>query len=260
MTTADTSAAAVLAERRDGVLVFTLNRPQARNAVDNAVATGVAAALEELDADGSLRVGIITGAGGFFCAGMDLKAFVRGESPRAGDRGFAGICQRPPEKPVIAAIEGFALAGGLEIALACDLLVAARGAKLGIPETKRGLAAAAGGLLRLPKRIPYHVAMQMALTGEPISAERAYEVGLVVELCDPGTALDAALRIGGVIAANGPLAVRVSKQIIRAALDWQEAEAWQRQSELTGPVFASADAREGAVAFAEKRPPVWQGR
>jgi enoyl-CoA hydratase len=260
MTTADSGAAAVLAERRDGVLVITLNRPHARNAVDAAVAGGVAAALDELDADGALQAGVITGAGGFFCAGMDLKAFVRGESPRAGDRGFAGICQRPPEKPIIAAVEGFALAGGLEIALACDLVVAARGARLGIPETRRGLAAAAGGLLRLPRRIPYHVAMQMALTGEPISAERAYEVGLVVELCEPGAALDRALRLGGLIAANGPLAVRVSKRIIRSAVDWEESEAWSRQSELTAPVFSSADAREGAMAFAEKRPPVWQGR
>ncbi|HEY2706216.1 MAG TPA: crotonase/enoyl-CoA hydratase family protein [Candidatus Dormibacteraeota bacterium] len=260
MTTADTSAAPVIAERRDGVLVITLNRPGARNSVDAAVAAGVAAALDELDADSTLHAGIITGAGGYFCAGMDLKAFVRGESPRAGDRGFAGICQRPPEKPIIAAVEGFALAGGLEIALACDLVVAARGARLGIPETKRGLAAAAGGLLRLPRRIPYHVAMQMALTGEPITAERAYEVGLVVELCEPGAALDAALRLGGLIAANGPLAVRVSKQVIRSAMDWDESEAWTRQSELVGPVFSSADAREGAVAFAEKRPPVWQGR
>jgi enoyl-CoA hydratase len=259
MTTADTGAAAVLAERRDGVLVITLNRPQARNAVDAAVATGVAAALEELDSDAELKVGIITGAGGYFCAGMDLKAFVRGESPRT-DRGFAGICQRPPEKPVIAAVEGFALAGGLEIALSCDLIVAARGARLGIPEVKRGLAAAAGGLLRLPKRIPYHVAMLMALTGEPLAAERAYEVGLVVELCEPGAALDAALRIGGLIAANGPLAVRVSKRILQSAIDWEEPDAWKRQAELIEPVFTSADAKEGAIAFAEKRAPVWQGR
>jgi enoyl-CoA hydratase len=260
MATADTSAPAVLAERREGVLVITINRPGARNSVDSAVANGIAAALEELDSDDALRVGIVTGAGGFFCAGMDLKAFVRGDVPRAPGRGFAGICERPPEKPVIAAVEGFALAGGLEIALACDLVVAARGARLGIPETKRGLAAGAGGLLRLPKRIPYHIAMWMALTGEPLSAERAHEVGLVVELCDPGAALDTALRLGGLIAANGPLAVRVSKQVIRSAVDWSEAEAWQRQAELIAPVFTSADAREGAVAFAEKRAPVWQGR
>ncbi|MEA2670237.1 MAG: enoyl-CoA hydratase, partial [Chloroflexota bacterium] len=234
--------------------------PEVRNAVNAALAEGVAQALDELDGDDDLAVGVLTGAGGFFCAGMDLKAFVRGESPRAGDRGFAGTCQRPPDKPIIAAVEGFALAGGLEIALACDLVVAARGARLGIPETRRGLAAAAGGLLRLPRRIPYHVAMWMALTGEPISAERAYEVGLVVELCEPGAALDTALRLGGLIAANGPLAVRVSKRIIRSAVDWEESEAWGRQSELTAPVFSSADAREGATAFAEKRPPVWQGR
>jgi enoyl-CoA hydratase len=260
MTTAGTSASAVLAERGDGVLVITINRPQARNSVNTEVATGIAAALEELDADSGLRVGVLTGADGFFCAGMDLKAFMRGESPHAGDRGFAGICRRGPGKPVIAAIEGFALAGGLEIALSCDLIVAARGARLGIPEVKRGLAAGAGGLFRLPRRIPYHVAMQMALTGEPISAERAHELGLVVELCEPGGALDAALRLAALIAANGPLAVSTSKQIVRSALDWDEAEAWEQQSPLIGRVFSSADAREGAVAFAEKRPPVWQGR
>jgi enoyl-CoA hydratase len=260
MSTADTTAPAVLATRHDGVLVITLNRPEARNAVDGALATGVAAALDELDADDSLKVGILTGAGGFFCAGMDLKAFVRGESAYAGDRGFAGICLRPPEKPLIAAVEGFALAGGLEIALSCDLVVAARDARLGIPEAKRGLVAGAGALIRLPKRVPYHVAMWLALTGEPISAERAHEIGLVVELCEPGTALDAALRLGGIIAANAPLAVRISKQLVKAAVDWEEAEAWERQRELVQRVFTSEDAREGAVAFAEKRAPRWQGR
>lgn len=260
MATADTSAPAVLAERRDGVIVITINRPHARNSVDSSVATGIAAALEELDGDGALRVGVITGAGGFFCAGMDLKAFVRGDVPRVQGRGFAGICERPPDKPLIAAVEGFALAGGLEVALSCDLVVAARGARLGIPEVKRGLAAGAGGLLRLPKRIPYHVAMWMALTGEPLSAERAYEVGLVNELCDAGAALDTALRLGELIAGNGPLAVRVSKQIVRSAVDWSEEELWRRQAELIAPIFTSADAREGALAFAEKRPPVWQGR
>jgi len=260
MSTADTTAPAVLAARHDGVLVITLNRPEARNAVNGAVATGIAAALDELDGDDGLQVGVLTGEGGYFCAGMDLKAFVRGESVYAGDRGFAGICQRPPAKPLIAAIEGFALAGGLEVALSCDLLVAARGARLGIPEVKRGLAAGAGALFRLPKRVPYHAAMWLALTGEPISAERAHELGLVVELCEPGAALETALRLAGVIAANAPLAVRASKEIIRSAPDWTEAEAWERQRPHVGAVFTSEDAREGAVAFAEKRPPRWKGR
>src|SRR6266540_4320258 len=178
----------VLTERRDGVLLITLNRPDARNAVNLALAEGVAAALDELDADGDLAVGVITGAGAGFCAGMDLKAFVTGERPYVGDRGFAGITQRAARKPLIAAIEGFAVAGGLEVALSCDLVVAARGAKLGVPEVKRSLVAAGGALLRLPRRIPYHVAMELALTGDPITAERAAELGLVNRVADPGGA------------------------------------------------------------------------
>ena len=259
-TNGTTPPSAVTLERRDGVLVITLDRPEARNAVNQALASGVAAALDELDGDDTLHAGVLTGAGQGFCAGMDLKAFVRGESPYAGGRGFAGICERPPDKPLVAAVEGFALAGGLEIALACDLVVAAHGARLGIPETKRGLVAAAGALIRLPKRIPYHVAMHLALTGDPISAERAHELGLVVELCEPGEALTSALRLAEVVVANGPLAVRASKAIVRGALDWDEAEAWRRQHELAAPVLASEDAREGATAFAERRAPVWRGR
>src|SRR5437660_9211863 len=183
---------AVLTERRDGVLLVTLNRPDARNAVNLALAEGVAAALDELDADDGLSLGILTGAGGGFCAGMDLKAFVTGESPWAGDRGFAGITQRAAEKPLIAAVEGFAVAGGLEVALACDLIVAARGAKLGVPEVKRSLVAAGGALMRLPRVLPRNLAMELALTGEPIDAERGHELGLVNRLTDPGGALEAA--------------------------------------------------------------------
>jgi enoyl-CoA hydratase len=251
---------AVLTERRDGVLVITLNRPDARNAVNLALAEGVAAALDELDADDDLTVGVITGAGGFFSAGMDLKAFVRGERPYVGDRGFAGITQRTAEKPLIAAIEGFAVAGGLEIALACDLIVAARDAKLGIPEVKRSLVAAGGALLRLPRRIPYHVAMELALTGDTIDAQRASELGLVNRVAEPGGALDAALELAAAIVANGPLALRASKAIVERSADWSADEAWAKQGEIAGPVFVSDDAREGATAFAEKRTPVWQGR
>jgi enoyl-CoA hydratase len=185
---------------------------------------------------------------------MDLKAFVAGESPHWGDRGFGGLAQRPPDKPLIAAIEGFALAGGLELALACDLIVAARGARLGIPEVKRSLVAAAGGLLRLPPR----VALELGLTGEPIDAERGYELGIVTRLADPAAALEVALGLARTIAANGPLAVAATKRIINAR--WPEDEFWERQGEVAGPVFGSADAREGAVAFAEKREPVWRGR
>jgi enoyl-CoA hydratase len=250
----------VLTERRDGVLLITLNRPQARNAVNSALAHGVAAALDELDSDDELKVGVLTGAGGSFCAGMDLKAFVAGESPQVEGRGFAGIAQRAARKPLIAAIEGYALAGGLEVALSCDVIVAASDARLGIPEAKRGLIAAAGALIRLPRRIPYHLAMELALTGDPIGAERAHAVGLVNRLAEPGAAVDAALELAATIARNGPLAVDASKQIVSSAQDWTEEQAWQEQAELVGKIFVSEDAREGATAFAEKRDPVWKSR
>jgi enoyl-CoA hydratase len=254
------SEEAILTETRDGVLIITINRPQARNAVNGGVATGMAAALDRLDAEDDLRVGIVTGAGGYFSAGMDLKAFVQGESPYAGDRGFAGITQRASRKPLIAAIEGFALAGGFEVALSCDLIVASREARFGIPEVKRSLVAAGGALLRLPRRIPYHVAMELALTGEPIGAERAYELGVVNRLADPGAALETALELAGAIAKNAPLALIASKQIIEQSPEWSSDELWVKQGEISGPVFVSEDAREGATAFAEKREPVWRGR
>jgi enoyl-CoA hydratase len=250
---------AVLTERRDGVLLITLNRPEARNAVNAALAEGVGRALDELDAESDLAVGVLTGAGGGFCAGMDLKAFVKGESPYVEGRGFAGLAQRASDKPLIAAIEGFAVAGGLEVALACDLLVAARGAKLGIPEVKRSLVAAGGALLRLPQRIPYGIAMEMALTGDPITAERGAELGLVNRLSDPGAAVDVALELASAITRNGPLALAASKKVLQAQRDWTEEQFWERQFPITGPVFASNDAREGATAFAEKREPVWSG-
>jgi enoyl-CoA hydratase len=255
-----TPAAPVLTERRDNVLLITLNRPEARNAVNLALAEGIAAALDDLDADGDVAAGVLTGAGGGFSAGMDLKAFVTGERPWVGDRGFAGIVQRASRKPLIAAIEGFAVAGGFEIALACDLIVAAGGAKLGIPEVKRSLVAAGGALLRLPRRMPYGLAMELALTGDPISAERAYELGVVNRLAEPGSAVDAALELAAAIAGNGPLALEATKAILQRQFDWTEEEFWHKQGELAGPVFASEDAREGAVAFSEKREPRWQGK
>jgi enoyl-CoA hydratase len=252
--------APVLTERRDGVLLITLNRPEARNAVNLAVAQGIASALDSLDGDPDVTVGVLTGAGAGFCAGMDLKAFVAGERPFLEERGFAGIVQRGSHKPLIAAIEGFAVAGGLEIALACDLIVAARGARLGIPEVKRSLVAAAGAMRRLPRRVPYGVAMEMALTGDPIAAERGYELGLVNRLAEPGGAVDAAIDLAGAIARNGPLALAATKAILERQADWTEEEFWARQGEIAGPVFASEDAREGAVAFSERREPVWKGR
>jgi enoyl-CoA hydratase len=254
------SASAVLTERRGATLLITIDRPEVRNAVNAAVAEGIAGALDELDADDSLSVGILTGAGGFFCAGMDLGAFVKGESPWFGDRGFAGIAQRASVKPLIAAIEGFAVAGGMEIALACDLIVAARGAKLGIPEAKRSLVAAGGALLRLPRRMPYHVVMELALTGDPFPAERFHEFGVVNRLAEPGAALDTALELAGAIARNGPLAVAASKLILQEQFDWPTTEMFERQGAISGPVFVSEDAKEGAAAFKEKRDPVWQGR
>ena len=230
-----------------------------RNAVNGAVAAGVAGALDELDARESLSVGVLTGAGGFFCAGMDLGAFVRGESPWFEDRGFAGIAQRASRKPLIAAIEGFAVAGGMEIALACDLIVAARGAKIGIPEVKRSLVAAGGALLRLPRRMPYHAVMELALTGDPVLAERMHEFGVVNRLAEPGAAVDIALELAAQIARNGPLALDASKRVLQEQFDWSSEEMWDRQNAISRPVFESEDAKEGASAFKEKRDPVWRG-
>ncbi|HXB15390.1 MAG TPA: crotonase/enoyl-CoA hydratase family protein [Solirubrobacteraceae bacterium] len=251
---------AVLTERRGNVLLITLNRPEVRNAVNAALAEGVAGALEELDGDEGLSVGVLTGSGGFFSAGMDLGAFVKGESPYFGDRGFAGITQRAASKPLIAAIEGFALAGGLEIALSCDLIVAAKGAKMGIPEVKRSLVAAAGALLRLPRRMPYHVVMELALTGEHLPADRFYEFGLVNRLAEPGAAVEEALALADQLAKNGPLALVAAKRILQEQYDWSTQEMWAKQGEIAGPVMSSEDAKEGASAFKEKREPVWKGR
>jgi enoyl-CoA hydratase len=253
-------AAPVLTESRGRVLVVTINRPDQRNAVNAAVAAGIAAALDRLDADPELSLGVLTGAGRGFCAGMDLKAFVAGESPHAGDRGFAGITQRAADKPLIAAIEGFAVAGGLEVALACDLIVASRDARLGIPEVKRSLIAAGGALLRLPRVLPRGVAVELALTGDPIPAQRGHELGLVNRLTEPGEALAGALELAEAIAVNGPLALAATKRILVESVDWPQAEFFARQGEIAGPVMASEDAREGARAFAEKRRPQWRGR
>jgi enoyl-CoA hydratase len=250
----------VLTERRGRILLITINRPDQRNAVNSAVATGIAGALDDLDSDGEFSVGVLTGAGKGFCAGMDLKAFVTGERPFIEGRGFAGITEAGADKPLIAAVEGFAMAGGLEIALACDLIVASRGARLAIPEVKRGLVAAGGGLLRLPRALPRNVAMEMALTGDPIDAERAYEHGLVNRLAEPGQALTVALELAETIAANGPLALAATKRIMVESADWPDSEFFQRQWPIYEPVFRSEDAREGATAFAERRAPVWKGR
>ena len=250
----------VLVERRESVLVITINRPEAKNAINGAVAAGMAAALDELDADDELRAGVLTGAGGTFSAGMDLKAFLKGETPTIEGRGLGGLTEAPPRKPLIGAVEGWAVAGGFELLLACDLVVASETAKLGVPEVKRALVAGAGAALLLAQRIPQAIALEMLLTGEPITAQRAADLGLVNRLTPEGGALDGALELAATIAANGPLAVAVSKQVARSAPDWTFADGWKKQSELMAPVFVSEDAMEGATAFAEKRPPVWKGR
>lgn len=249
----------LLTREQDGILIITINRPQARNAMNKAAAEGIAAALERLDAEDHLRVGILTGAEGTFCSGMDLKGFLRGESPSVKGRGFGGLTEQKPVKPLIAAVEGYALAGGLELMIACDLVVANSKAKFGIPEAKRGLAAGAGGLMVLPDLIPHKIAMELALTGDPIDAARAYDLGLINRVTD-GSAMDAALELAAAINANGPLAVRVSKQIIEESRGWPLDERYKHQNKLLPQVFMSEDAREGSTAFAEKRAPNWTGK
>ncbi|HKA99126.1 MAG TPA: crotonase/enoyl-CoA hydratase family protein [Streptosporangiaceae bacterium] len=251
---------AVMVEVDGGIAVITINRPQARNAVNEAVASGIAAAIDELDPRPDVAAMVLTGAGGTFCAGMDLKGFLAGENAAAGGRGFAGITQRPPATPVVAAVEGYAVAGGFEIALACDLIVASEESTFGLPEVKRGLVAGAGGLLRLPRRIPYHLAMEIALTGGHVLAGRLHEAGLINRLVPVGEALEVARALAAQVAANAPLALMATKRIIVESADWPSDEAFGRQNAIMGPVFASTDAREGAAAFAEKRPPVWRGQ
>ena len=252
-------ADAVLTESDGGIAVITINRPEARNAVNGEVARGIAAAVDEFDGAGDVRVIILTGAGGTFSAGMDLKGFLSGDSPVVAGRGFGGITQRPPAKPMIAAVEGHALAGGFELALSCDLIVASETAKFGLPEVRRGLAAAAGGLLRLPRRVPYHLAMEIVLTGEHFPADRLHQVGLVSRLVGAGQALAGARELAAQVALGAPLALAASKRVIAESADWHTSEAFARQGEVLGSVFTSADAIEGAAAFAEKRAPVWRG-
>ena len=250
----------VLIERRGAVQVIVINRPQARNALNGAVAAGIRDAVDQLDASDDLRAGVLTGAGGTFSSGMDLKAFLAGEIPSFPGRGLCGITQTPPRKPLVAAVEGWALAGGFELLLACDLVVAATTARFGVPEVTRSLVAGAGGALLLAQRVPRTLAMELLLTGDPIDAARAAEIGLVNRVVAEGTALETAVDLAERIAANGPLAVIATKQIAYRAGDWPADQRWDQAAALQAPVFTSQDAREGARAFAEKRPPIWQGR
>ena len=249
----------VLVEEANGVLEVTINRPDQRNAMTKEAAEAIAAAMDRLDAEASLRCAILTGAGGTFCAGMDLKGFLKGEFPVAGERGFGGLTAWTPKKPVIAAVDGFALAGGCELALACDMIVANRDAKFGIPEAKRGLVAAGGGVVQLPRLLPRPLAMELALTGDPIGAERAFELGLVNRLAD-GPAIEGARELAATIAENGPLALIASKGIIRDSWLWPDEKVNELQTPYIAHVFTSEDAKEGARAFAEKRKPDWQGK
>ncbi|MFF0010909.1 crotonase/enoyl-CoA hydratase family protein [Streptomyces sp. NPDC005374] len=250
----------VRTERLGPTLLITIDRPQTRNAVNAAVAAGLAAALDELEADPELRVGVLTGAEGTFSAGMDLKAALRGESPEIEGRGFGGLTETALTKPLIAAVEGWAMGGGFELALGCDLIVAAEDARFGLPEVRRGLIAAGGGVIRLPKRIPYHLAMEFLLTGEPVDGRRAAELGLANRVTARGEATAVALRLAEQLAQNAPLALAAVKQIVRAADGVPEADAFAVQREETRTLMATADVREGMTAFAERRAPRWTGK
>src|SRR4051812_10350088 len=260
MSAASEATELVLVERHEGVLTITINRPAQKNAVNHAVAVQLASALDLLDADPELSVGVLTGAGGTFCAGMDLKAYARGEVPVLDGRGFGGLTRAVVRKPLIAAVEGWALGGGFELALGCDLIVAANDARFGAPEATHGLVPSEGGIVRLPHRIPYHVALRLLLTGEPLSAGEAAEHGLVSALTEPGEALATALAMATRIARNAPLALAAVKEVLRATENLDDRAAFARQDELIAPLLSSDDAHEGALAFAEKRAPVWRGR
>ena len=250
----------VRTETIGSALLITIDRPQARNAVNAAVAAGIAEAIDRLEADPALRVGVLTGAEATFSAGMDLKAALAGESPSIPGRGFGGLTQTATSKPLIAAVEGWAMGGGFELALACDLIVAAEDAKFGLPEVKRGLIAAGGGAVRLAKRIPHHLAMEFLLTGEPVTGVRAGELGLVNRVVPAGETVAAALQLARALTANAPLALAAVKKVVRWADDLPETEAFAAQDREMAQLMGSRDVREGMTAFAERRAPVWEGR
>lgn len=249
-------------EQRGGIAVITINRPEARNAINGDVAAGIEEAIDKLEADESIWLGILTGVPPVFCAGADLKAINSGNAGGLSTKkgGFAGFVQRERTKPVIAAVDGPALAGGTEIVLAADLVVASTTATFGIPEVKRSLVAAAGGLFRMGRKIPLNVTMELALTGDPIDASRAHHFGLVNRLVEPGQALDAALELADQITANAPIAVRESRKVVLEATMADDEVGWKMSAEGMAKAMASEDLSEGLTAFIEKRPPVWKGR
>ncbi len=258
---APTGTDAIHCERVDDHLfIIRIDRPHRRNAFDGATSLAMESAIDEYEADDGLRCAIITGSDAAFCSGQDLIAAAHGDMGASKRRGGFGIMSLPPVKPVIAAVEGHALAGGLELCLSCDLIVSSKTAMMGLPEAARSLVAVGGGLFRLPKRIPYHLAMELALTGNPWPATRMAELGLVNRLTEPGEALAGAINLANEIIKAGPLATKASKQIVQRAYDWQDAEGWEKQTEFSGPVFKSEDLQEGLQAFAEKRDPVWKAR
>lgn len=248
-------------ETRGPILIITLDRPDARNAFNRAMAEEMERIIDGYEADRALRAAVIQANGPTFSAGQDLKAAAHGEAATTAKRGGFGIMKKPPAKPLIAAVEGQALAGGMELSLCCDIIVASRTSVFGLAEAKRGLVAVGGGCFRLPRRVPYHIAMEMILTAEPRSAEDMHRFGYVNSLVEPGAALDEALRLAALIARNGPLAVRASKEIAARshAELWTDAEGWDKQGPIVAPAFASPDRAEGLRAFAEKRDPVWTG-
>lgn len=248
-------------ETHGPVALIRLNRPDQRNAVDMALMAELTSAMDRFEADAALTVGVLTGAGKIFCAGMDLAAFAAGERPGIADPAhFAGFVSVKRSKPIIAAVNGGAIAGGFEIALACDMVVAEQGAIFSLPEVKRGIMAAGGGAFRLPRRLPSAIANEMLLTGDPITAERALSFGLVNQVVAGSELIDAALKLAARIAVNAPLALRLTLEIARNSAALGEAEAWAANDAAWAEIDGSEDALEGARAFKEKRPAVWKGR
>ena len=252
----------IIVEKNDHILLLKINRPKAKNAFNKAASEELSAALDDFESDTNLRVAVITGSDSVFSSGADLKAIMKGELAQTEGRGGFGIMAKPPKKPIIAAIEGPALAGGFELALSCDLIVASEESVFGVPEVKRGLIAVGGACFRLTSRLPYHLAMEMILTGANQTAKKMYDLGLVNQITPKGNALNEALELAEQLCQNGPLAMQASKEIAfhSSHENWTDKEAWEAQMKYAGPTFKSEDLTEGLLAFAEKRKPVWKGK